>query len=92
MRTFPPMAFEMTAQDAAGAWPKGTRVRKARSEEGDLTPPGALGTVLGSMGPMPHTAERPDLTGLYGYAVAWDGGLSSFIVGWKLERVGGDHG
>ncbi len=83
-------AYEMDIEDVPGAWPRGTRVRKTNSEEGDIMPTGAVGTVLGSFGPLPYTPERPDLTGSYAYAVEWDGSPNppSFITERKLQREG----
>lgn len=52
-----------TRDTARGAWPNGTRIRKAVSEPGDSTPTGTEGTVLGSLG-------HPDV-GLF-YFVEWD--------------------
>ncbi|KKK64840.1 hypothetical protein LCGC14_2980120, partial [marine sediment metagenome] len=43
-----------------GEWPKGTRVRKVRSEPGDTHRDGALGTIVGAWGPLPAT-ERAAL-------------------------------
>jgi hypothetical protein len=40
-----------TRNQAPGAIPNGSRVRKVRSEQNDPHPVGALATVLGSLGP-----------------------------------------
>lgn len=50
--------------EAPGAWPNGSRIIKTRDHPSDTHPPGALGTVLASMGPAPGN--------FYGYFVAWD--------------------
>lgn len=67
----------MTEQ-AAGAWPNGTRVRKANTLAGDTHRDGAFGTVQGSIG----------AAGLLGYFVVWDDlpDLPVFIAGARLAR------
>jgi hypothetical protein len=40
--------------EAPGAWRNGTRVRKCTYEVGDGHRRGAVGTVVGSIGPVPH--------------------------------------
>lgn len=68
--------------DAPGAWPKGTRVKKVRTREGDSRPIGATAVVAGSV-----------LIGqLVGYYVHWEGetppaGFISFVMGHKLEKL-----
>ena len=43
-----------------GRWPKGTRVRKVRSELGDAHQDGALGTIVGAWGPA-SPSQRAEL-------------------------------
>ena len=59
-----------TENEAQGAITNGTRVVKVNSEPGDAHQNGALGTVLGSIGP--H--EVPGFPGIrYAYFIHWDG-------------------
>jgi hypothetical protein len=55
-------------QQAPGAWPQGTRIRKIRSDPSDGHPAGTLGLVVGSIGPM----EFQSVPDVYGYFVYWD--------------------
>lgn len=52
---------------APGAWPNGSRVRKAVFVSGDTHKVGALATVIGSVGPVPHLP-----LGCFAYFVEWD--------------------
>ncbi len=71
-----------TTQQTPGFLPNGTRIKKGSGEEGDLTPPGTLGTVLGSM-------SHPAIGG--GYFVAWDNApkRAVFVMNFKIERAEG---
>lgn len=40
---------EFTTDRSEGAWANGTRIVKSKSEPGDATPNGTMGTVLGSI-------------------------------------------
>jgi hypothetical protein len=74
-----------TDHSADGAIPNGTRVRKCLMEEGDANPVGTLGTVEGSMGPVPHPLHG----NMYGYFVRWDTMpyIQVFVAGKKVERA-----
>lgn len=76
-----PTSVAFTTEQAAGAWPNGTRVQKKNSKTDDGHADGALGTVLGSIG----------AGGLLGYFVEWDDrpGLPVFTAGPRLEKAGG---
>ena len=43
-----------------GRWPKGTRIRKTHSEPGDAHQDGALGTIVGALGPL-TASQRAEL-------------------------------
>lgn len=77
---------EYTTDEAPGAWPNGTRVRKRGSDSTDAHQDGAGAVVVGSIGPMP--AGQP-YAGTYGYFVSWDDtpGVPALIAGPRLERV-----
>jgi hypothetical protein len=89
-----------TRQQAKGAIPNGSRIVKTASEKGDSTPYGALGTVLGSLGPFPPEAAaeaKAELVAkglepndvVYAYFVEWDA-LPRTAVGimdWKIRRA-----
>jgi hypothetical protein len=71
MATEIPSVFEhegyighFTRHEALGAWRNGTRIEKVWCEEGDATPLGTKGTVLGSM----NAGEKLGL----GYFIEWD--------------------
>jgi hypothetical protein len=66
-----------TREQAAGAIPNGTRVRKDVSEDGDSHPVGTRATVLGSL-------YEPDLG--YGYFVEWEPTprVAVFVAGFKI--------
>ncbi len=83
-----------------GEWPKGTRVRKVRSEPGDTHQDGAPGTIVGDWGPLPAT-ERAELIPKLAkngitedvvciYWVEWDDipGVPVAIADYRLERMG----
>jgi hypothetical protein len=69
-----------TRQQAPGAWPNGTRVRKVFGQSGDTHPDDATATVLGSVG-------DPGLG--FGYFVEWDDlpGAAVFVLGNRLGMV-----
>lgn len=82
-----------------GEWPKGTRVRKVRSEPGDTHQDGALGTIVGAWGPLTATKRAeliPELAkqGITEdvvclYWVEWDDipGVPVAITDYRLERL-----
>lgn len=65
------------AQVPGAKYRNGARVRKADSEEGDTTPNGELGTVLGSVQVLPLAPA---------YFVEWDESprVAVFVVEWKI--------
>lgn len=67
-----------TRETAPGAWSPGTRIEKHFSEEGDGTPTGTKGTVLGSM-------AAPSIG--HGYFVEWDNRprFAVFVIPLKLK-------
>lgn len=78
-----------TTEQAEGAIPNGSRIRKAVMEEGDTHPIGALATVVGSVGPLPFRQWDQ----VYGYFVEWDEmpGVAVFVHdgGGRIEKVEG---
>lgn len=70
-----------TRDQARDALPNGTRIKKTRSEEGDGTPDGTPGTVLGSM----RAPEEMYFELLY--FVEWDNHKKVAVgcMGWKVE-------
>jgi hypothetical protein len=71
-----------TTAHAPGAYANGSRVRKATFHPGDAHPVGALGTVVGSLGPIDVVGRRE-----FGYFVVWDKlpGVPVFVRGGKVE-------
>jgi len=72
-----------TTDEAMGAWPNGTRIRKEVFTDGDAHGIGELGTVVGSIGP---------LEGHYGYFIRWDDmpHVPVFVVGNRIGRASDD--
>ena len=68
-------------KQAPGAYPVGTRVEKTWEEEGDLTPLGTKGVVLGSAGPAPN--------GMLAYLVQWDTmpDCFVFVISAKIKEL-----
>jgi hypothetical protein len=59
-----------TREQAEGALPNGTRIRKVAVDGRDAHPVGTLGTVLGSIkAPPGMPADMPDP---FGYFIEWD--------------------
>jgi hypothetical protein len=71
-----------TRDQAEGAIPNGTRVRKINVEPRDAHPEGAEAVVVGSIGPAPWKGKMT-----YGYFVEWDDtpGIPVFITGTRIE-------
>jgi len=83
-----------------GRWPKRTRVTKVCSQSGDAHEDGALGTIVGALGPtspsqraelIPELAKQgitEDVVCIYW--VEWDdiSGVPVAITDYRLERVG----
>lgn len=80
LRAYPGWGGIFTRQQAPGAYPNGTRVKKVKAEPGDKHPIGTEATVLGSM------AAPPVGTG---YFVEWDSrpSYAVFVIDWKVERI-----
>lgn len=80
IRSQPGWQGAFTRQHAPGTWRPGTRIKKIRKEEGDVTPIGAFGTVLGSV--------RPVSSSIAGYFIEWDGKprVATFMVEWKIDK------
>jgi hypothetical protein len=68
-----------TREQAPGAMASGSRIVKAKSEEGDAHPVGTTGTVLGSL-------LAPGQRHI-GYFIEWDPSprTAVFVIGWKLR-------
>lgn len=81
LRTFPGYAGLHTRDEAPGAMPNGTRVRKTATEPKDTHQDGALATVLGSV-------SEPSVG--VSYFVEWDDdpGKAVFIAGRRVVGVG----
>lgn len=75
------VAVVLTTDQAPGAWQNGTRIRKAVYELGDMHAVGALGKIIGSMG--------PDKDGAYNYFVEWDDhpDLPVFVTGKRIRPI-----
>jgi hypothetical protein len=73
-----------TRAEAPGAFGNGTRITKIVEEPGDTHRKGALGTVLGSVGPMPYQG----VSAVYGYFIAWDAQPKRAVlcISLKLEK------
>lgn len=81
IRSYPGWIGQHTRDEAPGALPNGSRVRKIKEDPGgDSTPIGTLGTVLGSLW---------EVSVGYAYFVEWDGRprLARLVVGWKIADV-----
>ncbi len=92
--------IQFTTDEAPGAWPNESRVRKAIDRVGDAHPVGSLATVVGSTGPVPARiglggnrlcSEGPIQKGVFGYFVFWDeppaDSVPCFVAGNALELV-----
>lgn len=85
-----------------GRWPKGTRVKKVRSDPGDTHQDGALGTIVGALGPLSasqraemiielaNKVPEPDIE--YIYWVEWDDipGIPVAIADSRIEPIKSD--
>jgi hypothetical protein len=82
LRLYPGWLGVHTREQAPGAMPNGTRVRKVALDPGDAHPIGALATILGSV---QHAQHGPC------YFVEWDAKprAAVFVAGFKIasERV-----
>jgi hypothetical protein len=74
--------IEFTGDEAPGAWPNGSRVRKA-TPDGEAIPLGARGTVMGSLGPF----DAAPMQSPFAYFVEWEGwpGVVFFVRSAKLS-------
>jgi len=82
-----------------GRWPKGTRVSKVNTEPGDTHQDGALGTIVGALGPVTGW-QRAELIIIlakkgvdgdveYFYWVEWDDrpGIPVGIADYRIEPI-----
>lgn len=72
-----------TREQAKGAIPNGTRIKKTASEEGDATRDGTPGTVLGSIR---APEDMGAMGGAMAYFVEWDDKkrVAIGVMGWKV--------
>lgn len=86
IREYPGYVGAHTRNEAVGAFPNGTRIRKCLAEEGDAHPVGVIGSVLGSIA-VPETAEELHKISPYCYFVEWDDQPKKavFTAGKKIE-------
>jgi hypothetical protein len=79
-RNFPGYSGLHERDEAPGAIPNGTRIRKVKSHPGDSHQDGALATVLGSV-------HHPALG--FGYYVEWDDTprVAVFVAGHRCEAL-----
>ena len=82
-----------------GWWPKRTRVEKIRSEPGDGHQDGALGSIVGALGPGPPSAQAELIVklarmgveegGEYVYWVEWDDmpGIPVAIADYRIKPI-----
>lgn len=76
-----------TREQATGAYRNGSRIVKAREEDGDATPLGTGGTVLGSVDGRVLGMTNPDGSLIaYAYFVEWDNRprMAVGTTDWKL--------
>ena len=83
-----------------GRWPRGTRVKKVNTEPGDAHQDGALGTIVGALGPATASQRAEVIIELakqgidgdveYFYWVEWDDmpGIPVGITDNRIEPVG----
>lgn len=74
---------------AEGAYPKGARIVKTKWAWGDANAVGALGRVIGSIGPLPSCVGGASSSAEYGYFVEWDAypGVPVFVRGHRIGRA-----
>jgi len=81
-----------------GEWHKGTRVEKTNSEPGDTHRDGAMGTIVGALGPAQPALRAAILAGgkvkrdvVFIYWVEWDDlpGMPVAIVDYRIKPVKG---
>ena len=87
-----------------GRWPRGTRVRKVNTKPGDAHQDGALGTIVGALGPVTGWQRAELIIELakqgidgdveYFYWVEWDDipGIPVGIADNRIEPVEEDYG
>lgn len=80
IRVYPGWVGVHTRDEALGALPNGTRVRKTKNEPGDAHPIGSFARILGSI----HVPEYG-----YGYFVEWEDAprVAVMVVQAKIEKV-----
>lgn len=78
-----------TRNQAPGAHPNGSRVVKVREEDGDSTPLGTGGTVLGSLDGSALGYRNPDGSVVrFAYFVEWEDKprVAVGVLDWKIDR------
>lgn len=79
-----------------GEWHKGTRVEKTNSEPGDTHQDGAMGTIVGALGPAQPALRAAILAGgkmkqdvVFIYWVEWDDlpGMPVAIVDYRIKPL-----
>lgn len=79
----------LTRNQAPGAYPNGSRIMKVGAEDGDSTPLGTGGTVLGSLDGSTLGFVNPHGEVIrFGYFVEWDDRprTAVFVCDWKIDR------
>lgn len=79
-----------TRNQAEGAYPNGSRIVKAREEDGDATPLGTGGTVLGSLDGSVLDQRNPDGDVIrFAYFIEWDTAprVAVGVIDWKIEQA-----
>jgi len=86
-----------------GRWPKGTRVRKVNTRPGDTHQDGALGTIVGALGPVTASQRAEAIIDLakngingdveYIYWVEWDDipGIPVAVADDRIEPVANEN-
>lgn len=86
----PGWAGAFTRDHAPGAYPSGTRIVKVREEDGDSTPIGTGGTVLGSLdGTLVEYLNPEGGRVWHFYFVEWDNRPRTAVgvMDWKVEAA-----
>lgn len=91
--------MEVLVGEDEGRWPKGTRVRKVNTTAGDAHQDGALGTIVGALGPASPSQRAEFIIELakkgingdveYFYWVEWDDmpGIPVGIADCRIEPI-----
>lgn len=87
---YPGYVGAFTKDEAVGAIPNGSTIMKSRSEDGDATPDGTFGVVLGSIDGSLIDAAIEKKTGTkFMYFVEWDNrpGFAVSVADFKIARA-----